>query len=492
MRHWKKLNYLLHPLTVIHFAHLGQLALRYRWVTGAGVVAFLAAIPLLYFRQAVVYQKHVYFRVYSQEASVAERVGTVSPSNEVVALINSYDFGFKLAGQLAQAPHFKKLDFSLPTDPSNDAQKTLNACPDVACRTQRLKGAVWQYVGVQPDAAPGRFLLKITTRTAPTTLWTLESFQRAINESRQSVARERLQKQITHLQLLTEEKRVELAKRGGADKIASGEFLDAMILQQKDKIRSITSRLLNDDSQSFTQELKLRESNIASDARVDVRAQLRYETYARLAKRVEELRQNIAAIEALPAAARSPTDAAVLAELREQLAKGQSELAGYGRVRRNLTQDDTFLTNQKGSKSVLEYDVRVSSAQVRKLKREYETATRELDELYGRKSTLDNELLTLRPDLEHLKKLEVGLAEAKFRESAVTSDVQFEAYGQEVDSFKRSSLSKIAIFAFLMIAFLVLNLLVLVYFFDDRIFEEEEVTQCIEGMTIVGYAPEFD
>jgi hypothetical protein len=43
-----------------------------------------------------------------------------------------------------------------------------------------------------------------------------------------------------------------------------------------------------------------------------------------------------------------------------------------------------------------------------------------------------------------------------------------------------------------MIAFLVLNLLVLVYFFDDRIFEEEEVTQCIEGMTIVGYAPEFD
>ena len=295
MRHWKKLNYLLHPLTVIHFAHLGRLALRYRWVTGAGVVAFLAAIPLLYFRQPVVYQKHVYFRVYSQEASVAERVGAVSPSNEVVALINSYDFGLKLAGQLAQAPHFKKLDFSLPTDPSNDAQKTLNACPDVACRTQRLKGAVWQYVGVQPDAAPGRFLLKITTRTAPTTLWTLESFQRAINESRQSVARERLQKQITHLQLLTEEKRVELAKRGGADKIASGEFLDAMILQQKDKIRSITSRLVNDDSQSFTQELKLRESNIASDARVDVRAQLRYETYARLAKRVEEQRRAAAA-----------------------------------------------------------------------------------------------------------------------------------------------------------------------------------------------------
>ncbi len=76
--------------------------------------------------------------------------------------------------------------------------------------------------------------------------------------------------------------------------------------------------------------------------------------------------------------------------------------------------------------------------------------------------------------------------------SGARSDIAFEDFGPEIASFKRNTLSKIIIFSFLFVGFLLFLTLIGIYIFDDRIFTEYEIAKCCDDLKIIGDAPTFE
>lgn len=495
----RKLNYLLHNVTIIHFPRLMKLGLRYRVVTLIFIIAAFICAPVLYFNQPVIYQKEARFKVLGQSSLTAEKAApdSVASSNnvnigEVISSIQSYDFVYKLATRMSRSKFWEEFNFLSPL--SNDESKSLRLkdCTDEKCRVELLKGILPQFYEVTPEATTGRFSLKVSTRSARTTLEILGAFEKTLEEIRIKNSEKITGKQVAQLEELVSKSKQAIEAKNGFVKVASAEFLDAMITQHKEKIRNIASRLIRDDTQNFTQQIKLKESALASEAKIGEDQMLNYENFSKLQKRISELRQNIASINQLPEASRTESDKLVLTGLQAELESSEKELSGFGKMRRNVSMDDNFLNVQKGSKSALEYDYRISEAQVRKLRAEHERAKKELDRLFSQKAELETELVTLKPDLEYHKLLESRLVALKFHKSSVSSDILVDTYGTEVTTFKRNSPIKIGLFTITLMLFLCFNTIIICYLFDDRIFEELEVEHCIDDLPVVGHAPKFD
>jgi hypothetical protein len=370
--------------------------------------------------------------------------------------------------------------------------RDLESCGDDHCRVERLRGLLPNLFSLTADVTTERFTLKIISRSNQTTLAVLKAFEVVINEQRIALAREQTEKQLAQLRDLAAKSRTELEAKGGFEKLASSEFLEALITQQKDKIQSISNRLAQGDSQAYSQWVRLKESDIASQTSIEGSEKLTYESYVKISKRVEDLRQNIASLNSIAVTSRTETDTLILTKLQAELVQNEAELAKMGHISRNLNQDDIFINTQKGNKSAMEFDYRVTGAQVRKLKAQYERAKGELDDLYSRKGALENELVALKPDLEYLKLIESKLVALRFKESSISSDVLFDPYGPEVNAFKRNSIFWIGLFSIAFVAFLVFITSIMFYLLDDRIFDELEVERCIDELPIVGHAPQFE
>lgn len=478
---------------------IAKLALRYRFVTACGILLFAFLVPYFYLSQPVVYQKVIHFKILNQNSlspdkGAAEIIPNLTSSlnmSEVIGTISSYHFITTMSERLAELPEFKELNFEHPLI-NTDSSVKLSQCPDKACRVQLLRTLVPNLYAISAEQVTGKFTLKITTRSTRTTMQVLKTFKLALNDVRIQNSKELADRQLAQLHELATKSKEDIEAKGGFEKMASSEFLDALITQHKDKIRNLSMRLVKDDNQYYTQRVKLKESSIAAATSIGVKDKLTYENYLKINKRIDEIRQNIASINATPLEARTQSDAMVLAELQKELLENESELKSMGKLKRNLDLDDRFIDTQRGNKSVMEYDFKVTSAQVKQLREQLETAKVELDKLYSQKAALENELVALKPDLEYLKLLEAKLVSMKFKQSSISSDILFENYGTEVSVFKRNSLVKILAFVFLFVLFLLFIAYLVFYLFDDRIFEENEIGKCIEELPVVGYAPHYE
>ncbi len=494
----KKLNYLLHSVTVIDFVLVAKLMLRYRMLTVVGILLLLGLIPYVHLAQPLVFQKEVYFKVVRDESVqreskvLADLTAPRNSMNETVALVSSYEFLGKLASKLAAEKNFSSLNFDHPTMGIGNRVRELERCGDANCRMERLRGLLPSLFSLTADAATERFTLKITSRSKQTTLQILRAFEVVINDQRIAIATEQTDKQLAQLRELAAKSRRDLEGKGGFDKLASSEFLEALITQQKSKILSISNRLSQGDSQAYSQWVRLKETDLTSQTSIEGSQKLIYESYVKVNKRVDELRQDIAALASISPTSRTETDSLILAKLQRELVVNEAELAKMGKVSRNLNLDDSFINIQKGNKSAMEFDYRVSGAKVRKFRVQYEQAKAELDELYSRKGALENELIALKPDLEYLKLIESKLVALRFKQSSISSDVHFDPYGPEVQSFKRNSLGWIALFSFAFVMFVLFISYIIFYLFDDRIFDELEVERCLGELPIVGHAPQFE
>lgn len=481
---------------------MGKLFLRYRTLTTIAVVCFLIAVPLMYFTQPSMYQKEVHFRILKTTNGDSEKMmvaGLVSQEDtsansmpEVVALVHGYDFTTRLADRLARSENYHKLDFSSPESRDSWFESSQKSCKSTECRVSMLRGQLLELYSLSPDSVTGRLNLKITTRNSATTLEVLSAFQDTIREVRLRSASEAVNIQIRQLQELLQKSKSDLEAKGGFEKVTSAEFMDALIAQQKEKIRTISSNLVSDDHKAHYKHIRLKENILSSDAAIGGGRKLGYEHFAKISRRIAELQQNIASINSTPQASRTVTDELILQKLTQELNENEQQLNQFGAAARSVVADDTFINNEKNSKNNLELDYRVSNAQRERLKIDYASAMKELDKLYERKASLEHEMTTLRPDVEYVQLLESKLVTLKFKLSALTPDVAFEPYGSEVTFIKRNSIIKIALFAFFFVGFFLFCACLGMYLFDDRIFDELEVERCIVELPVVGHAPYFE
>jgi hypothetical protein len=98
----------------------------------------------------------------------------------------------------------------------------------------------------------------------------------------------------------------------------------------------------------------------------------------------------------------------------------------------------------------------------------------------------------LNPDKEYLKLLESKVVSLKLVENTITSDLEFESVNPIPSSFLRNSLGKIFMFSIVGSMFLVLVLVVIIYLFDDKIYDENELALAFQELKVIGQTPKFD
>jgi len=499
----KKINYLLHDVTVINFVLIGRLAKRYRWISMLSLAIISVLVPYLYFSQPVYYQKTVHFKIAAPNVTnssggastsineLMEGASSFLKKPEILAIVTTYDFTTKLSEAVLDSKFFGELNFDDPSTNSSRNNEDLRNCQSRDCKLKVLRNILPTMYVVDTELATGRFSLKISTRSSRTTLEILRHFQSTLESVRLDDSVSQTNKQIKQLQDLISKSRADIAAKGGFERIASSEFMDAMIAQLKDKVRDLSGRLIKEgDSLSF-KSARLKETNNAADTFSKSTERQSYENYNKIFRRVEELRMNIASINSITQENRSATDELVLNELRSELASHEAELKKFGNISNNLTVDSSFITAQKDLKSNFEFEYKITNEQLKKLKSEFNKAKEELDEALNRKAEMENNLVALKPDLEYLKLLESKLVAMKIKLSSISSDVDFDQFDTDVSPFKRNTLVQILLFSFLVVCFLSFVTHIFFYLWDDRIFEELELEKCMDDLNVIGQVPYF-
>lgn len=498
----KKINALLHDVTIINFLLVAKLAKRYRFVTIIFLIFGIIFSTYFYLSQVTVHSKKVFFKVYSHEdpsasnKRIADVMGDMANSflnqGELTAIISNYDFTRELAEKIVDSPLFSQYDFNNPSKKESKSHYDLfKKCSDKLCKISVVQGIIPSLFTLESELGTSRFILSVSTKSDLTTIDFIDNFKKTLYQNRYRSAVADLEKQIEQVQKIIEISRSSIASKGGFTQLAPGQTLDALITLQNDKIRAITQRLSAEVDEYHYQQIRLKESGVSANKDIDGANKLEYENYTKISKRVNHLRHNIASINSTPLETRSETDNLILNQLKDELKEAETELEKIGRIKRNINVDDKFINTQINNKNTFEFDYKVSSEKVKKIQREVELAKKELDDLFKKKERFDNENLTLKPDLEYLKSMENKLVSLKMMKLTAKSDVVFDHYGPEVNSFKRNSLIQIILFSFVLILFLLFVFLVIIYAFDDRIHDEFEIEKCFSNLPVIGTAPRY-
>jgi hypothetical protein len=154
--------------------------------------------------------------------------------------------------------------------------------------------------------------------------------------------------------------------------------------------------------------------------------------------------------------------------------------------------NESFIEGQRGKSGDYEFDFQVAKNKLEKLNQDYEVSKTELNELLQQKIVIENKVIGMKSDLDFLKSLEAKQMSLKLLNATMTSDLFFEDVSSEAREFRQSTNLKIFIFSFSISFFFYLFSIILRYFFDDRIYGEEDIRGLLEGLDFVGEVPVFE
>ena len=76
-------------------------------------------------------------------------------------------------------------------------------------------------------------------------------------------------------------------------------------------------------------------------------------------------------------------------------------------------------------------------------------------------------------------------------ESTVVSDFIFDKLISPIKIYKRNTIGMIILFSIMITAFLLILFVMIRFFFDKRVFDEEELKSNFRDLEIIGNAPDF-
>jgi hypothetical protein len=80
----------------------------------------------------------------------------------------------------------------------------------------------------------------------------------------------------------------------------------------------------------------------------------------------------------------------------------------------------------------------------------------------------------------------------KLVENTITSDLEFDSTNPVPTAFLRNTLGKIIMFSVAGSMLLILILVVILYLFDDKIYDENELALAFQELKVIGQTPKFD
>ena len=235
----KKLNTLLHDVTVFNFLLLAKLCKRYKYLSLAAFMAFCGFSCYSYFSQVTIHTKKVYFKVIAPDEAKSTKnileslnsiANTLINQNELSSIVYSYEFTNSLANQIVALPNFKDLDFNSPHSRATLSHSEMfKNCSTNDCNAKVLRGILPGLYKIETDVTTGKFILSVMSRTDDVTLEIITHFKKVLEDSRLQAKIVDVESQILQTQELILKSRSDIESKGGFARVASNESLEAEI-----------------------------------------------------------------------------------------------------------------------------------------------------------------------------------------------------------------------------------------------------------------------
>lgn len=495
----EKLSNLLDETTILNFRLLSKLVTRYRSHLAVAFMLFSGLFAYNYFSQPIIFSVNVPIKTIAKH-TVSSDLSSLLPVesdqtvslNELNVVVGSYSFIKSFADNVIKAPNFDKLNYGAITNGKqvlgSDIRKKCKNEHD--CMIDNLAGLLGYMYAIEPGQTDNRFTLVVNALEEKTALEISQVLIKTIEANRVDVRRYLVTKEMDSVGKLIKESRSIIDGLDGFNLLEENEKIQIEISDLKEKMRILQSNITSEGSSMTALEARVKENkkNLDNDSKVD---QLSRTQELAIRNKIEEVRQNIAQLSSVPESMRSKSDLEILHNLNEELKKLESRYTSKKSFSK-LKYIDEFGKQQEQFEKTFEFEYSVTRNKLLKLQNEYEATRLRVEELSKNKIAKESLVAKLKNDIDFLKNLETKQMSLKLMSSTMTSDLVFEEIAKKAREFRRSSMLKIMIFSFVVTAILYLISVIIRYFFDDKIYSEEDLKAHFHNLDFIGEVPSFD
>lgn len=495
----EKLNNLLDETTILNFRLLWKLVGRYRTHLTVAFFLFVGLFSYSYFSQPIIFSVSVPLKTIEKHTVSSDLSSLLPVENTSIVSLNelnvsfgSYAFIKNLANDVVDSPVFSRLNYGAINTGKNlygyEIKKTCQN--DRACMIDTLTNHLGMMYAIEQGQTENRFVLVVSGLDEKSVLELSQVLIKTIEKNRIETRRYLVTKEIESVDNLIKESRGIIAELDGFNLLEENEKVQAEMTDLREKTRSLQASINAETSTLSALEARVLENkkNIEKVSKVDRLTRVQDST---LRSRIDEVRQNIASLSSVPEASRSDSDRVILSNLNEELKKLESKISNSFTDNEKRFSDE-FGKQQEMNEKTFEFEYSVAKNKILKLTKEYEEARLKLEEVSKDKISKDATITKLKGDLEFLKNLETKQMSLKLMSSTMTSDLVFEDVAKRAREFRRSSVIKIFLFCFFIVAFLYMISIVVRYFLDDKIYSEDDLKNHFKNLDFIGEVPSFD
>lgn len=494
----EKLNNLLDETTILNFRLLWKLVGRYRSHLSVAVLVFIAYFSYAYFSQPIIFSVSVPLKTIEKH-TLSSDMSSLLPldsnysltTEELNVAFGSYEFIKSFAVDVMKDPAFKKLNFGSIINGKNlFGIEIHNLCKgNEGCIVDRLTEQLGLMYAIEPGLIDKRFVLVVSGLDEDTVFELSRVLAKSIEKSRIENRKYLVNKEIVSVESLLKETHSVIDGLNGFVVLEEFERINVEINDLKEKVRVLQTQISNETSMVSALEAKVAENKktIRRASKIDKMSRAQQST---LKKKLEDIRLNIAALINVPKKDRSPEDEAVLRELNSELAMLEKKYGESSKNDSDLSED--FGRLQVQSENNFEFEYMVAKNKLQKITMEYEEAKLRFEELSKEKILKEATVSRLKSDFDFLKNLESKLMSLKLLSSTMTTDLIFEDMSRKAKEFRRSSAVKIFMFCFFLVFFVYGISIIVRYFFDDKIYSEDDLKNHFKNLDFIGEVPSFD
>lgn len=407
-------------------------------------------------------------------------------------MITSYSFIKMLAAEIVKEPQFHKMNFSsiIARKKISGFEILSNCKASLECATDAITNYLGPLYSLEQGLTDDRYKLTVNTLDEMTSFQISKALVRVIEKKRIEVRQYLINKEISSVTKLIAESRDLLEKQDSFSLIEEEEKTSQKILELKERLKIYQSSLSVEVENMSSLEAKIVENRRVLNKSKQIGGFSK--TKSRLMQqKIADLRSNIVAFSSIPEENRSKADSLILEQLKDELSSLEHRSPAEGSLK-NQEIEEAFGDSQRGKENDFKFDYLVSKNKVASLQADYEKFQQELSELQKNKVSREAVIEKFKSELEFIKNLEAKQLSLKLMSSTMTSDLQFEDSGKNIEELRKLSLLKTFSFALFISLFLVILSLVLRYLFDDTIYTQDDILPYLQGLDFIGEAPSFE
>jgi hypothetical protein len=416
---------------------------------------------------------------------------------DIMSLTSNWKFIRKVSEKIVEHPSFDKFTFSdalLNNYISTDV--LLAGCKDkLECKIDRVSSILGNFFAMKKSIDENRYSIEIKSLSRDLNIQLASVLLEMVKQTRVEAIKSSITEKRKMSEELIDQKSQEFTDKKFDQLVDEKASLEQKLISMRNRLEDLGRSIIQNTMLVTSLESKIKHVKRTEKITISTGERDKFQRYNNLKDEIQRIRENITVLNSNVSSGKAnQTDGYIILELHKNLDKKNKEiqLLEKDKMTRGIAGKDSFAEGQEKSELYLDLDFKVKKEEISKMQFEQKDLEKSIKVSTTRISELSNIISSLNPDREYLKLLESKVVSLKLVENTITSDLEFDSTNPIPSAFLRNSLAKVFMFSIVGSLFLIITLVVVLYLFDDKIYDENELALAFQELKVIGQTPKFD